>query len=270
MACNRAWLVSCEGIVFSVALWLSTCANLTMMFAFPNEYVQKHFILTLTCSAWLCLAYLCLLKLNFFEGKTACDKIRNMVGVVGVSTSVLAALCLVFSTGKYDKAHDPETNSGVNYFCMIEQLLVALLYICIIFFERVQEYLLSLSWFQKSPSDQADPAASVSIAVPENTNDNYKHTVAEAEDDQAAVVEVMDDDAAVPEPRESKLSEDEFVHIPVNENTVKFQGSDNASETQAAADSASEADELIKPPTKEEHAQVGEREVVEERKASDV
>jgi len=268
MACNRAWLVSCEGIVFSVALWLSTCANLTMMFAFPNEYVQKHFILTLTCSAWLSLAYLCLLKLNFFEGKTACDKIRNMVGVVGVSTSVLAALCLVFSTGKYDQAHDPETNSGVNYFCMIEQLLVALLYLCIIFFERVQQYILSLSWFQKSSPEKSQ---SVSIAIPENTNDNYKHTVAEAEDDHAAVVEVADDDeAAVAEPRESKLSEDEFVHIPVNQNTVKFQEADNTSDAQAAGESASEADELIKPPTKEEHAQVGEREVVEERKASDV
>lgn len=171
-----------------------------------------------------------------------------MVATFGISTSVLAALCLLFSTGKYDVAHDPETNSGVNYFCMIEQLLVALLYLCIIFFEKVQQYLLSLSWFQKST-----PAEAVSVAQPENTNDNFQH-----------VIEVPTPEP-VPEPRESKLSDDDdmvIVHkIEQNKAEAIAEAKVDISEN---AESVSETDELIEPPTKELHAQVG------ERKSSDV
>merc|ERR1712242_437243 len=166
----------------------------------------------------------------------------------GISTSVLAALCLLFSTGKYDVAH--ENNSGVNYFCMVEQLLIILLYVCIIFFERVQQYLLSLSWFQGS----APAAPSISVAKPENTNDNFQHIVVEIPKPEP-----------VPEPRESKLSDDDdmvIVHkIEQNQAEAIAEAKDDVSEK---TDSVSETDELIEPPTKELHAQVG------ERKSSDV
>merc|ERR1712079_453497 len=138
MALNRNWLLSSEGIVISLALWLSCCANLTMIFAFPNDYVQKHFILTLTCTSWIALFYLNLLKLNFFEGKSACQKTQNFVAYFGVATSLVSALLLLFSSGKFDAASE-DHHSGVNWFCMVEQFVVTCLYLSIVFSERVVE-----------------------------------------------------------------------------------------------------------------------------------
>merc|ERR1712178_410201 len=140
MTCNRNWLITSEGIVISLALWLSCCANLTMIFAFPNDYVQKHFILTLTCTSWIGLLYLNLLKLNFFEGKTACKKTHHIIAISGVATSIVGALTLIFTDGYFDATTEKHHN-GVNWFCVLELFVVSCLYLSIVFIERVVEYI---------------------------------------------------------------------------------------------------------------------------------
>lgn len=254
MACNRSWLISSEGIVISLALWLSACANLTMIFAFPNDYVQKHFILTLTCTSWIALLYLNLLKLNFFEGKSACQKTQNYVGYFGVITSLVSALLLLFSSGKFSAATE-EHHSGVNWFCMVEQFTVAGLYLSVIFIERIVGYIESLKLCMPGNKNKKSSSSSseTSEKPVETTNDNF--------DTQNVVIPI--EDAKVEQETPSHAS---FEIIPEQNNNKQEDDTaseqNNVEENQAQNNEEvdnSENDELLDAPAKEAHAKTGER-----------
>jgi len=286
MVCNKGWLIEPEGIVFTATLWLSFCANLTMIFAFPNEYVQKHFILTLTCTSWIALLYLNLLKLNFFEGKIACTKSQTYVSIFGIATSVISAVILLFSDGKFDSAHeDASQNSGINWFCMMEQFIVALLYLSIIFIEKVVAYAKTLKLCMPGNKTKSE-----SVAPPQETNDNFEKTNFEALNTQhivipieVAKVEEIESTAEVEQNEVEQNSENEKVEqtpedasyevIPEqnNKQASDEQVMQNAEENQQhSVTEASENDELLTAPTKERHADVAPRSNDDKRKDSDV
>jgi hypothetical protein len=278
MVCNKGWLIEPEGIVFSATLWLSFCANLTMIFAFPNEYVQKHFILTLTCTSWIALLYLNLLKLNFFEGKIACTKSQTYVSIFGIATSVISAVILLFSDSKFDSAHEDATqNSGINWFCMMEQCVVALLYLSIIFIEKVVAYAKTLKLCM--PGNKK----SESVAPPQETNDNFEKADFEALNTQHIVIPIEVAEVEEVESEIEQHSEDEKVeHTPEdasyevipeqnNKQASAEQAIQNAEENQQHSESVSENDELLnEAPTKERHADVAPRSNDDKKADSDV
>jgi len=236
-----------------------------MIFAFPNEYVQKHFILTLTCTSWIALLYLNLLKLNFFEGKIACTKSQSYVAIFGIATSAISAAILLFSDGKFDSAHeDPAQNSGINWFCMMEQCVVALLYLSIIFIEKVVAYLKTLKLCMPN-----NKRASESAAPPQETNDNFEQANLNTQHivipiDAAKVEEVETVDAVA-----EQTPEDASYEVIPENNKQEEPGTEN--ENQQHSENISETDELLNnaAPTKERHADVGPRDH-EDRKDSDV
>jgi len=263
MALNRNWLLSSEGIVISLALWLSCCANLTMIFAFPNDYVQKHFILTLTCTSWIGLLYLNLLNLNFFEGKVACEKTQRFVSIFGVATSIVSALILLFTDGYFD-AVTKEHHSGVNWFCALELFVVTGLYLSIVFIERVVEYIQSLKLCMPGIKNSSSSSETSEKPV-ETTNDNF--------DTQQIVIPI--ENAKVEEEQEEEIDEKTPSHASfeiISEQNNK-QEDDTASEQNSNAEenqepnnkednNANEETELLEDeaaPTKESHAQIGER-----------
>lgn len=273
MPCNRSWLIEPEGIVFSAALWLSFCANLTMIFAFPNEYVQKHFILTLTCTSWIALLYLNLLKLNFFEGKQASTKTQNLISVFGISTSVISALVLMFSDAKFDSAHaDPEQNSGINWFCMLEQCLIAVLYLSIMFVEKIVAYISTLKLCM--PGKKKSSSESKSEAV--ETNDNFQNTqirisIPVEDNEEEETLEAIQEEQNNVEQTPVEAS---FEMIPEQNNNQSEDTSEHANENQEhkqekLEEEASETDKFMTPPSKEAGMKVNERST-EERKDSDV
>jgi len=269
MACNKNWLIEPEGILFSLTLWLSFCANLTIIFAFPNEYVQKHFILTLTCTSWIALFYISLLKLNFFEGKIACTKSQNITSIFGIATSVVAALILMLSDSKFDNAHsDPDQNSGINWFCMLEQFLVALMYLSIMFIEKVVAHVKTLKLCMPNSKEKSE-----SQATPEETNDNFQNTQHIVVPIETAPVQNVDseNENEVVEKAEVEQTpvEASFEIIPEQNNKQSDDASEHDEENSQQNLEASENDELIAAPSKETHAKVGERST-EERKDSDV
>jgi len=265
MALNRNWLLSSEGIVISLALWLSCCANLTMIFAFPNDYVQKHFILTLTCTSWIGLLYLNLLNLNFFEGKVACEKTQRFVSIFGVATSIVSALILIFTDGYFD-AVTKEHHSGVNWFCALELFVVTGLYLSIVFIERVVQYIQSLKLCM--PGNKKSSSSSETSEKPvETTNDNF--------DTQNIVIPIENDKVEEEQQEQEEIDEKTPSHasfeiIPEQNNK---QEDDTASEQNSNAEEnqqlnnkednneeAHEKSELLEDaPTKETHAQIGER-----------
>jgi len=263
MALNRNWLLSSEGIVISLALWLSCCANLTMIFAFPNDYVQKHFILTLTCTSWIGLLYLNLLKLNFFEGKVACDKTQRFVSIFGVTTSIVSALILLFTDGYFDAVTE-NFHSGVNWFCALELFVVTGLYLSIVFIERVVEYIQSLKLCMPGNKDAAAVSESSEKPV-ETTNDNFdtQHIVIPVENDKVEEVQEQEEiDEKTPShasfeiiPEQNNKQEDDTASEQ-NSNVEENQELNNKEDNEEA----NEKTELLEDaPTKETHAQIGER-----------
>jgi hypothetical protein len=202
----------------------------------------------------------------------------------------------MFSDSKFDAVHeDPEQNSGVNWFCMLEQFVVALLYLSIMFIEPIVAYILSLKLCMKEPETGAPAEAS-----PENTNDNFQNTQhivnipietaqldsvnvgndtiePENEDVNEVVIENANDHENNHENvhesdnnNEQTPDEASYEIVPEGNNKQPDDAQEpHAEENQQQNEEANETDQLMAPPTTENHAKVGERST-DERKDSDV
>jgi len=179
----------------------------------------------------------------------------------------------MLSDSKFDAAHtDPELNSGINWFCMLEQFLVALLYLSIMFIEKVVAYVQTLKLCMPKANAKSE---SDNKSDPDETNDNFQNTqiiipieTPQVDSKNAETDEHVND---VNENAKVEQTPDDasFEIIPEQNNKQSSDASEHAEENQEQNEEANETDGLMAAPTIESHAKVGERST-EERKDSDV
>ena len=99
--CQKSWCLTTEGVLWSSALWLSICSNLTLLFGIPGvNSVAKHFSATITCTSLL-LSFLLFINHNnnlCFSEKYGQEKFScfsySVITLVGLVANFLAAVCL--------------------------------------------------------------------------------------------------------------------------------------------------------------------------------
>lgn len=103
--CQKSWCLTTEGVLWSSALWLSICSNLTLLFGINGiNSVAKHFTATITCTSWL-LTFLLYINQNknlCFSEKYGQEKFScfsySVITFVGFFANVFGAVVLYSSS----------------------------------------------------------------------------------------------------------------------------------------------------------------------------
>merc|ERR1712131_9058 len=114
---SKQWLVSHEGVAVLLCLWIGFCANVSVIYGISNDEVAKHFILTLTSTAWILMFYYFLRNVQFLPGKLS-KNVKYVICFIGAITNVIAVFTLSFAD-----------ITGLHTFAIIMYCLAGIFYV---------------------------------------------------------------------------------------------------------------------------------------------
>lgn len=113
-----------QGCIWTITLWISACANTTMLFGLPNELTAKHVTLTVTVTAWVASFFFYLTKLDQFGNKNISKQTYVLIAAGSLLANLVAALCLAFIDADQKDSELPVIPSNLKCFAITEILIV--------------------------------------------------------------------------------------------------------------------------------------------------